>query len=292
LTFEEIAAVCDAFVSLGIDKIRLTGGEPMVRKDIERLVAKLVQLKDKNRTNRLRELAMITNGTNFAKKATLLRLSGLDRVTFSLDSLRAATFRSITGVDKLEEVLRAIDAAKAAEFERIKVNAVIVRGRNDKEIVDLARFARKYGISMRFIEFMPLDAGHIWDRSKVVPSAEVHETISRVFPLILTDPSRRTGTAWTYRFVDGAKGDIGLISPVTDPFCGACSRVRLTADGKVRTCLFSSKEHDLRSLLRSGASRDVLVRAIRSIVLKKEPGHTINTGRFRYASRPMSAIGG
>ena len=235
---------------------------------------------------------MITNGTNFANKAALLRLSGLDRVTFSLDSLRHETFRSITGVDKLDEVLKAIDAAKSAGFERIKVNAVIVRGRNDDEIVELARFARNFEISMRFIEFMPLDAGRIWDRSQIVPADEVRETIAGVFPLILTNPSRGTETARTYQFADGAKGEIGLISPVTDPFCGACSRVRLTADGKLRTCLFSTEEYDVRNLLRNGASRDQIAGFIRSSVFKKESGHAINTGRFQYASRPMSAIGG
>ena len=303
LTFDEIETVCEVFVSLGIEKIRLTGGEPLVRKDVELLVAKLAKLKGPAARSadekvpptvptRLREVAMITNGSNFPNKAAALKLAGLDRVTFSLDSMKPKSFLSITGVDKLDDVLDAIDVAKTTGFNQIKVNAVIIRGRNDNEIVDLARFARRNELAMRFIEFMPLDSGRIWDRTQIVSGAEIRERISEVFPLILTSPSRGQQTAWKYSFTDGAKGEIGIISPVTDSFCGACSRVRLTSDGQIRTCLFSTKEYDLRGLLRNGGTRSEIVDFIRSAVIRKESGHAINTAGFEYASRSMSAIGG
>jgi cyclic pyranopterin phosphate synthase len=291
LTFEEIEHLCAIFVSLGIEKIRITGGEPMVRKDVEVLVAKLANLKLLP-VHRLRELAMITNGSHFAKKAVSLRSSGLDRVTFSLDSLKPENFRSITGTDKLNEVLDAIASAHAAGYRQTKVNAVIVRGRNDTEIVELARFARENDVAVRFIEFMPLDGGRSWDRTQLVAAAEIRERINEVFPLALITPSRGNQTAWRYRFADGAKGEIGLIAPVTNAFCGACSRIRLTADGQIRTCLFSRKEYDLKSLLRAGATRREIVDVIQHAVANKEPGHTINAQAFKYASRTMSAIGG
>lgn len=303
LTFEEIERICEIFVSLGIEKIRLTGGEPMVRKNLELLVAKLARLKrlavqesplpcGSMSTNRLHELAMITNGSNFANKAVLLRSYGLDRVTFSLDSLKPTNFRSITGADKLYEVLNAIEVARSAGYRQIKVNAVIVRGRNDDDIVELARFARSHGLIMRFIEYMPLDAARNWDRKSLVSATEIRERINEVFPLILTNPSRGSETAWKYRFADGADGEIGLIAPVTNAFCGACSRIRLTADGQIRTCLFSMTEYDLRSLLRSGGTRIEIIDLIRSAVAKKEPGHTISTNNFKYSARSMSSIGG
>ena len=213
-------------------------------------------------------------------------------MTFSLDSLKPENFLSITGVDKLDDVLDAIKSAKTTGFKQIKVNAVIIRGRNDDEIVDLARFARRNELAMRFIEFMPLDAGRMWDRTQIVSGREIRGRISEVFPLILTNPSRGQQTAWKYRFADGAKGEIGIISPVTDSFCGACSRVRLTADGQIRTCLFSTKEYDLRGLLRTGGTRSEIVDFIRSAIIRKESGHAINTGGFEYASRSMGSIGG
>jgi cyclic pyranopterin phosphate synthase len=288
LTFEEIEFLCEIFVSLGIEKIRLTGGEPMVRKGLEFLVAKLARFK----RGGLNELAMITNGSNFAKKAALLRTNGLDRVTFSLDSLKLANFRAITGADNLFDVLHAIDAARSAGYRRIKVNAVIVRGRNDDEIVDLVRFARTNELTLRFIEYMPLDGARTWDRTQLVPAAEIRERINEVFPMILMNQSRGTDTAWRYRFADRAGGEIGLIASVTNAFCGDCSRIRLTADGQIRTCLFSTTEYDVRTLLRSGASRNEIVDLIRFAVARKESGHTINSPVFTYSSRSMSAIGG
>ena len=287
LTFEEILEISEIFVSLGIEKIRLTGGEPMLRRNIEELISELSQLKPE-----LRDLAITTNGFDLPRRAGALRAAGLDRVTISLDSLDRENFQNITGVDSLANVLASISASHEAEFEAIKLNAVIVRGRNDHEIVDFARFAREKDISMRFIEFMPLDSGHEWDRNMVVAGAEIFQTISEVFPLVLKSPSRGAGTAWNYRFKDGARGEIGIIAPVTEMFCGACSRIRLTADGQIRTCLFSTVEYNLRDLLRSGASRNEIVEFIELAVSKKEARHRINDPDFVPASRTMSFIGG
>jgi cyclic pyranopterin phosphate synthase len=287
LTFEEIARICEIFVSLGIEKIRLTGGEPLIRKDVEKLVEKLSELKPD-----LKDLAITTNGHTFTKRAENLKLAGLDRVTISLDSLKRENFQNITGVDGLKMVLEAIEAAKKARLTPVKINAVVVRGRNDDEIVEFARFARESDVSFRFIEFMPLDSGHEWSREMVVSGREIREKIESVFPLKLKTNSRGAETAWKYEFADGAKGEIGIIAPVTEMFCGACSRIRLTADGQIRTCLFSTAEHNLRDVLRSGASRAEIVEFIRQVVMRKEPRHYINDKQFTPASRSMSFIGG
>ena len=287
LTFEEIEQIARVFVSLGIEKIRLTGGEPLIRRDVPKLVSRLSDLKPA-----LHDIALTTNGTGFRRQAASLREAGLDRVTLSLDSLDRENFRGITGVDDLEYALDAIDAAKEFGFEPVKVNAVIVRGRNDHEVVDLARFARENNVAMRFIEFMPLDSGDEWDRSLVVAGREIRDAINAEFPLKLVDTNRGSETSWKYRFADGSPGEIGIIAPVTEMFCGQCSRIRLTADGQIRTCLFSTAEHDLRSVIRSGASDDDVADFIRSVTLKKEPRHYINDTAFTPASRTMSFIGG
>jgi len=287
LSFEEIANIAEVFVDLGIEKIRLTGGEPMLRRDIVTLVEKLSRLKPN-----LKDLALTTNGHSFAEHAAELKAAGLDRVTISLDSLGRQKFIDITGVDAIHKPLEAIDAAKAHGFEPVKVNAVIVRGRNDDEIVDFSRFARDKGVSFRFIEFMPLDSGHEWSREMVVPGREIRDAIDAVFPLKLKETTRGTGTAWKYEFADGAPGEIGIIAPVTEMFCGQCSRIRLTADGQIRTCLFSTTEHNLRDVLRSGATRAELIDFIQQVALKKEPRHHINDAEFVPASRTMSFIGG
>ncbi|HQU86354.1 MAG TPA: GTP 3',8-cyclase MoaA [Pyrinomonadaceae bacterium] len=297
LTFEEIVEICEIFVSLGIEKIRLTGGEPLLRKDVESLVEKLSKLKIPNPksqipNSQLKDLALTTNGFSLEKRAKNLKKLGLDRVTISLDSLKKENFKKITGVDKLDEVLTAIEAAKRAKLEPIRVNAVIVRGWNDDEVVDLAKFARENDISMRFIEYMPLDSAHEWNKNLVVSGKEIREKIAEVFPLRLKETSRGAETAWKYAFADGAKGEIGIIAPVTEMFCGACSRIRLTADGQIRTCLFSTAEHNLRDVLRSGATREEIVEFIRNVVLKKEASHAINGKDFAPASRSMSFIGG
>lgn len=293
LTFEEIVRLAEIFVSLGIEKLRLTGGEPLLRKDVEILVEKLAELKKPlENGNRLKDLALTTNGHTLPERAAKLKKAGLDRVTISLDSLKRENFREITGVDKLQNVLEAIEAARRADLNPIRINAVIVRGRNDDEIVDLARFARETGVSMRYIEFMPLDSGHEWSREMLVAGREIREKITQVYPLVLKDLSRGAETAWKYAFADGAPGEIGIIAPVTEMFCGQCSRIRLTADGQIRTCLFSTEEYNLRDVLRSGASDEEIAGYIQSVVNKKEPRHRINDTNFAPASRSMSFIGG
>ena len=287
LTFEEIAYVSEIFVSLGIEKIRLTGGEPLIRRDLPTLVGKLAKLKPA-----LKDLALTTNGFDFPRHAPALKGAGLDRVTISLDSLKRENFLDITGVDALGKVLLAIEAAKQYGFEPVKINAVLVRGRNEDEVVDFARFARERALSFRFIEFMPLDSGHEWSRDMVVPGREIRNAINEVFPLHLKDDSRGSETAWKYEFADGSPGEIGIIAPVTEMFCGACSRIRLTADGQIRTCLFSTTEHNLRDHLRAGASRNEIVEFIEAALLKKEPRHHINDADFVQPSRTMSFIGG
>ena len=287
LTFEEIVYLSDIFVSLGIEKIRLTGGEPMLRRNIEALVSKLSKLKPQ-----LKDLALTTNGFDIPKKAETLKVAGLDRMTISLDTLNTRRFREITGSDSLEEVFEAIEAAKHYGFEPVKINAVIVRGINDDELVDFARFARMNNVEMRFIEYMPLDSGHDWSREKVVSGREIYEKINAAYPLKLKGQERGSETAWKYEFADDGHGGIGIIAPVTEMFCGQCSRIRLTADGQIRTCLFSTTEHNLRDVLRSGASSDEIAEFITGVVLKKEPRHYINDPEFIQPARTMSFIGG
>jgi len=288
LSYEEIDYVCEIFVSLGIEKIRLTGGEPMLRRDIETIIRKLSRLKSSG----LQDLALTTNGYYLPDRAHGLKDAGLDRVTISLDSLKRDIFKRMTGVDVLDKVLAGIAATKAAGLEPIKINAVIVRGHNEDEVADFAAFAREHDVKMRFIEFMPLDSGHEWSRADVVSGQEIRERINERFPLVRVQVARGSDTSSRYRFADGAPGEIGIIAPVSEPFCGACSRIRLTADGQIRTCLFSTVEHSLRDVIRSGASRDEVVEYIESVILKKEPRHFINEPGFVAPSRTMSFIGG
>jgi len=288
LSYEEIDYVCQIFVSLGIEKLRLTGGEPMLRRDIETIIRKLSRLKSSG----LLDLALTTNGYYLPERAQSLKDAGLDRVTISLDSLKRDIFKRMTGVDVLDKVLAGIAAAKAAGLEPIKINAVIVRGHNEDEVADFAAFAREHDVKMRFMEFMPLDSGHEWAREDVVSGKEIRERISERFPLVRVDVVRGSDTSSRYRFADGAPGEIGIIAPVTEPFCGACSRIRLTADGQIRTCLFSTVEHSLRDVVRNGASRAEIVDYIHSVILKKEPRHFINDPGFITPSRTMSFIGG
>lgn len=288
LSFEEIEYVCEIFVGLGIEKLRLTGGEPMLRRDIETIIRKLSPLK----TTGLRDLALTTNGYYLPDRAQSLKDAGLDRVTISLDSLKRDVFKRMTGVDVLDKVLAGLAAAKNAGLEPIKINAVIVRGHNEDEVADFAAFARDYDVKMRFIEFMPLDSGHEWAREDVVSGKEIRDRISERFLLVRVDVARGSDTSSRYRFADGAPGEIGIIAPVTEPFCGACSRIRLTADGQIRTCLFSTVEHSLRDVVRSGASRAEIIEFIHSVIQKKEPRHFINDPGFVAPSRTMSFIGG
>ena len=286
LTYEEIARATEIFVSLGVEKVRLTGGEPMLRRDIETLVKEL------SRIPSLRDLALTTNGFNLAERAAGLKAAGLDRVTISLDSLRRDVFRQMTGTDVLANVLEGIRAAKRVGLTPIKINAVVVRGHNEGEVADMAAFAREHALVMRFIEYMPLDSGHDWSRAAVVSGAEIRRRVEERFPLAPLRVERGSETSSRYRFADGAPGEVGIIAPVTEPFCGACSRIRLTADGQVRTCLFSKTEHSLRDVMRSGASREEIADYIESVVLKKEPRHYINETHFEQPARTMSLIGG
>ena len=288
LSYEEIEYVCEIFVGLGIEKLRLTGGEPMLRRDIETIIQKLARLK----TSGLSDLALTTNGYYLPDRAQSLKDAGLDRVTISLDSLKRDVFKRMTGVDVLDKVLAGIAAAKAAGLEPIKINAVMVRGHNEDEVADFAAFARDYDVKMRFIEFMPLDSGHEWARADVVSGKEIRDRISERFPLVRVEVARGSDTSSRYRFADGAPGEIGIIAPVTEPFCGACSRIRLTADGQIRTCLFSTVEHSLRDVVRSGATRAEIIDYIHSVIQKKEPRHFINDPGFVAPSRTMSFIGG
>lgn len=288
LSYEEIEYVCEIFVSLGIEKIRLTGGEPMLRRDIETIINKLSALKPHG----LRDLALTTNGYYLPDRAHSLKAAGLDRITISVDSLKREVFKEMTGVDVLDRVLAGIAAAKNAALQPIKINAVIVRGHNEAEVGDFAAFAREHDVKMRFIEFMPLDSGHDWSREMVVSGREIRERISERFLLVPVDVARGSETSSRYRFADGAPGEIGIIAPVTEPFCGACSRIRLTADGQIRTCLFSTVEHSLRDVVRRGATRAEIVDFIEAVVLKKEPRHYINDPTFVTPSRTMSFIGG
>ena len=288
LSYEEIEYICEIFVSLGIEKLRLTGGEPMMRRDIETIIRKLSELKPHG----LQDLALTTNGYFLPERAHALKDAGLDRVTISLDSLKRNVFKQMTGVDVLDKVLAGLAAAKDAGLTPIKINAVIVRGHNEDEVADFAAFAREHDVKMRFIEFMPLDSGHDWVREDVVSGREIRDRISERFPLVKLNIERGSETSARYRFADGAPGEIGIIAPVTEPFCGACSRIRLTADGQIRTCLFSTVEHSLRDVVRSGATREEIVSYIESVVYKKEPRHFINDPGFVTPSRTMSFIGG
>ncbi|MEP6922073.1 MAG: GTP 3',8-cyclase MoaA [bacterium] len=288
LSYEEIEYVCDIFVGLGIEKLRLTGGEPMMRRDIETIITKLAALKSRG----LKDLALTTNGYFLPDRAQALKDAGLNRITISVDSLQPERFKQMTGVDVLDRVLAGIAAAKNAGLDPIKINAVIVRGHNEKEVADFAAFAREHDVKMRFIEFMPLDSGHDWSREMVVSGQEIRERINERFPLTPIDGPRGSETSSRYRFADGAPGEIGIIAPVSEPFCGACSRIRLTADGQIRTCLFSTVEHSLRDVIRTGATRSEVIDFIEAVVMKKEPRHYINDPQFVTPSRTMSFIGG
>ncbi len=285
LSFEEIERVVRLFVELGIQKVRLTGGEPLLRQEIERLVRSVAQI------DGIRDLAMTTNGFLFQQKGVALRDAGLRRISFSLDSLDRENFRKITGRDGLGELLASIRLAQELGLHPIKINAVIIRGVNDHEIEELAEFGRKNEVSFRFIEFMPLDSARAWLRELVVPGHEILRRLRARFDLrpVVSDNPAETARRWA--FADG-RGEIGIIAPVSEPFCGHCNRIRLTADGKIRTCLFSVTEHDLRARLRNGSTDAELKEYLREVALQKEDRHHIGEPEFVQPSRSMSCIGG
>jgi cyclic pyranopterin phosphate synthase len=285
LTFEEIERTVRIAVRLGIEKIRLTGGEPMLRQELEVLVQRLSTIEG------IRDLALTTNGFLFARKAKALRDAGLQRVSFSLDSLDPENFKRITGRDGLTEVLESITAAQELGLTPVKINSVIIRGVNDHEIEGLAEFGRSRNLVMRFIEFMPLDSGRVWLKELVVPGREILTRIQSRFSLISIKSENKSETAKRWGF-PASNAEIGIIAPVSEPFCGHCNRLRLTADGKIRTCLFSTTEHDLRGRLRTGTSDDDLARYLSEVVLQKEDRHHIGEEDFVQPERPMSCIGG
>jgi len=283
LEWDEYERLVRLLVGMGIRKVRVTGGEPLVRPGLEDFIARL-------RALGVQDLSMTTNGYTLAGRCEGLVDAGINRINISLDSLNREKFERITRTKTFDQVIAGIDAAQASKLRPVKVNAVLVRGINDDEVEAFAEFARDRDLIMRFIEFMPLDADRAWTREMVVTGAEVHKRISAIWPLVPV-VHERSETARKFRFADG-RGEIGLISPVSQPFCGHCSRLRLTADGKLRTCLFSKEDHDLKSLLRGGASDDEISDEILAIVAQKEKGHRINEPGFLPPSRTMVFIGG
>jgi cyclic pyranopterin phosphate synthase len=285
LTFEEITHFVRVAVPLGVDKVRLTGGEPLMRRELHRLVAMLAAVPG------LRDVGLTTNGVLLTDQARALYDAGLRRINVSLDTLDPDRFRAISRRDGLDRVLAGIAAAKEAGFGPIKVNAVAVRGVNDADVVPLARYARQHGLEMRFIEYMPIGAD-AWERGKVLFAHEILEQIERgVGPLMPADDYDPHAPAMDFRYADGG-GRVGIIASVSRPFCRSCNRLRLTADGNLRNCLFALDEADVKRFLRSGPDDAALAEAIRRNVAGKWEGHEINTARFVKPLRTMHAIGG
>ncbi|MHC4415670.1 MAG: GTP 3',8-cyclase MoaA [Planctomycetota bacterium] len=287
LSLEEYVTVARVCASLGIEKLRITGGEPTLYSELDALIAEISRLP-------YRDLAMTTNGSLLDQMPLgRWRRAGLRRITLSLDSLRPERVAKITRTSNTAEtVINAIDIARGAGFDPIKVNAVLMRGFNDDEVADFADFARAHGINMRLIEFMPLDSSRAWSRADVVSADEMLAKISARHDLVPLDRDDPSSTSLNFSFADGSPGSIGIIASVTRPFCGACSRLRVTADGKVRPCLFSHEEWDLRPLLRNGASDEDLVRFLADSMWTKQAGHGIGSKGFVPPARTMSAIGG
>ena len=286
LRFEEIHRLARLFVErYGVRTIRLTGGEPLVRVKIEELVAMI------NSIDPELDITMTTNGVLLRQKARLLKEAGLKRVNVSLDTLHLDRFQEIARREAFDRTMDGILAADEAGLSPIKLNMVVMKGHNDDEVVDFARLARERGYEVRFIEFMPLDADGIWSNDLVVPSRRIQEKIEDLFPLVAINEDR-PGPAVKYRFADGASGGVGFISSVSQAFCTSCNRIRLTAEGGLRTCLFSLQETPLRDLIRSGASDDTISRVIEKAVWLKEEGHLINKEGFVKPAKSMSQIGG
>ncbi|MGH9045582.1 MAG: GTP 3',8-cyclase MoaA [Acidimicrobiales bacterium] len=286
LSYEELARVASVARSLGVERVRVTGGEPLVRRGVVSFVGMLAEIG-------FTDLSMTTNATGLVRLAQRLADAGLDRLNVSCDSLRPGRFSKIRRLGDLESVLQGMDAAERAGLKPLKVNVVVMAGVNDDEIVDFASFARRTGRVVRFIEYMPLDGAGRWQREAVVPAARILDTIGSVFELepldaLASDPS---APATRYRFRDG-QGEIGVIPTVTEPFCGSCDRLRITADGAVRNCLFATSETSLRDLMRAGASDSQIGSALMGSVHAKLPGHGINDPGFLRPRRSMSMIGG
>ena len=285
LTDDEVVRLVSVAVAEGVTEVRFTGGEPLLRRGLVSIVERVAALEPRPHTS------LTTNGIGLAKVAGALADAGLDRVNVSLDTLDPERFARIARRDRLADVLDGLAGAEAAGLTPVKVNAVLVRGVNDDEAVPLLRWALDHGYRMRFIEQMPLDAQHGWDRSEMVDADEIIARLAEAFTLTDVPEARGSSPAEEW-LVDGGPGRVGVIGSVTRPFCGACDRVRLTADGQLRNCLFAREESDLRSAMRAGAGDDELAERMRASLLAKKAGHGIGDPGFLQPDRPMSAIGG
>ena len=286
LTFEEIERFAKVAASMGIHKLRLTGGEPLVRHELPALVARLARIPG------IVDVALTTNGMLLADQAQALRKAGLHRLNISLDTLRPETFLEISRREGLDQVLAGIEAAQQVGFDKIKLNAVAIKDLTEPDIVPLARFARQRGLELRFIEYMPLDADGNWSDDQVLSGSQIIDLLEAEFgPLIALCVADASQPATDYRYTDD-QATVGFINPVTQPFCGDCNRLRLTAEGQVRNCLFSTVEWDARALLRGGANDDELRTLLRSCVAAKKAGHGINSDEFVRPERAMFQIGG
>ena len=285
LSFEEIQRVAQIVSSMGINRLRLTGGEPLMRKNLPVLIKML------NEVDGIDDIAMTTNAYFLKDQAQSLKDAGLKRLNVSLDALDPEKFRDVNRRDCLQSVLDGLDTARKVGFKSIKINAVAVRNFSETEIMSLIEMGRSDGFEIRFIEFMPLDSDKVWERDKVLFGHEIVNMIKENYDLVPIDNSLEIGPASEYNFADG-KGKIGIITAVSNPFCDHCNRIRMTADGKLRTCLFSTKETNLKELIRSGATDETIIETLKQAVLVKEPGHKINLDDFERPTRAMHAIGG
>ena len=285
LSFEEIQRVAQIVSRMGINRLRLTGGEPLMRKNLPVLIKML------NEVDGIDDIAMTTNAYFLKDQAQSLKDAGLKRLNVSLDALDPEKFRDVNRRDCLQSVLDGLDTARKVGFKSIKINAVAVRNFSETEIMSLIEMGRSDGFEIRFIEFMPLDSDKVWERDKVLFGHEIVNMIKDNYELVPIDNSLEIGPASEYNFADG-KGKIGIITAVSNPFCDHCNRIRMTADGKLRTCLFSTKETNLKELIRSGATDKTIIETLKQAVLVKEPGHKINLDDFERPTRAMHAIGG
>ena len=283
LSTAEIGRLAHIVIGLGVREVKLTGGEPTVRRELPEIV-RVIRAQDDDI-----DISITTNGQHLDRLARPLRDAGLDRVTVSCDSLLRHRFAELTRRDALDAVLRGLEAATSAGLDPVKVNCVVIAGTNDDEVLDFARLARATGYGVRFIEYMPLDAEQQWDASHVAPSDDLRSLIDRTYPLVADSEH---GPAARYAFADGAPGTVGFISSVTAPFCASCDRMRITADGQLRACLFATEETDLRTPLRNGASDDAIAELIRDAIAGKWAGHRIGREDFVRPGRSMSQIGG
>lgn len=286
LSFEEIERFVRVVVPLGVNKLRLTGGEPLVRRELHQLVRKLAAIPG------VKDIGITTNGILFSEQAQDLFDAGLRRINISLDALDPVKFQEITRREGYEKVVEAIHVAKRVGFDPVKVNAVSIRGMTEDQIVPFGHFARETGVEIRFIEFMPLDADNAWERDKVLFAAEILDKLAReIMPLKAVGQRDLHAPATDFEFEDGI-GRIGFIASVSQPFCMDCNRFRITADGKLRNCLFSLEETDIKGLLRNNGSNEEIETAVRTCIAAKNEGHEINTARFIQPDRPMFSIGG